>query len=340
MPSSDARRPPTPNAESAAPESPAAVLANLPHAPNRGTLRFFQKTGSPEVIGPALEAAGGRFFDHVVDPEVATRVVTHLAGFHGVLETKSGPAPPMVVHGDAHGTAYLAADEAMPPSVYYHELTHLLFDAYGYVTDRDADHDADATADDDLPTAVARERAYRRGDGSDPFVAATTPDAAHAANFELRRADPAVAPKAAAVHPRVAALADAVNASWWKLHRVHRTAPDELPAVLPRPCADAANDAAVHAHELAAAWGEVFLEEGAPSHPANWFFEHPELTAAFCRVVRPSDGVRRVANYLHGEFPERSPWTETPFPAVAASPARPDPVATWAASASTRVDPP
>ena len=347
MPSSDATRPPTPatpSADGADAGRPAAVLANLPHAPNEGELRFFGKEGDPEVIRETLETAGGRFFDRVVDPDVATRVVTHLAGFHGVLQTRTGTAPPMVVHGDAHGTAYLAVGDDTPPAAYYHELAHLLFDAYGYVTDRDAAGDAGAENDArecELSTAVARERAYRRGDGSDPFVDAPTPDAAGAANLELRRADPAVAPKAAASHSAVASLAAAVNASWWKIHRTRRDAPERLDAVLPKPRDAAVNDVSVHAHELAAVWAEVFLEDGTPTHPANWFFEHPELTAAFCRVVRPSNGVCRVANYLHREFPDRSPWAETPFPDLSNG-GEPSAVvvAEWAASASARVGTP
>lgn len=344
MPSSDARRsetPSTPSADSADAGNPRDVLANLPHAPDRGELRFFGKVGTPAVIREALEAAGGRFFDHVVDGDVAMRAVTHLAGFHGVLETRTGTAPPMVVHGDTHGTAYLAVDDATPPRAYYHELAHLLFDAYGYVTDRDAS-DGDACprggdGDGELPTAVARERAYRRGDGPDPFVDAPAADAAGAANLELRKADPAVAPKAAASHPHVASFAVATNASWRKIHRTRRTAPERLETVLPKPRGDDANVVSVHAHELAAVWTEVFLEDGVPSHPANWFFEHPELTAAFCRVVRPSSGVCRVANFLHREFPERSPWVETPYPGLSDRGGPPNVVAEWAASASSRI---
>ena len=338
--SSDTSRLPTsetPNADAA---SPATVLATLPHAPSEGPLRFFGKAGDPDVIRPALATHGGHFFAHVVDPDVATRAATHLAGFHGVLRTRTGTAPPMVVHGDAHGTAYLAAGDDTPAAAYYHELAHLLLDAYGYVTDRDADGDAESGAVADvsvrgLSTAAARERAYRRGDGPDPFVDAPSPGAPRAANFELRRADPAVAPKAAATHPDVTSLADAVNASWRKIHRVRRVSPERLSELLPKPGRADANVVSVHAHELAAVWAEVFLEDGAPSHPANWFFEHPELTAAFCRVVRPSEGVCRVANYLHREFPERSPWSETPFPDLRAD--GEDAVAAWTASAASRV---
>ena len=363
MPPSDAiPRPipsPTPNADHADAGTPAEVLACLSHVPNRGPLRFFGKVGTPEVIGDALTTHGGRFFAHVCDDGVAMRAATHLAGFHGVLETRSGTAPPMVVHGDAHGTAYLAAGDDTPPGAYDHEFTHLLFDAYGYVTDRDALHDdssgagadAGAAADGDAAaagegspaTAVGRERAYRRGSGPDPFVEAPTPDASGASNLELRQADPAVAPKAAASHPDVAALADAVNASWWKIHRTARESPERLPAVLPRPGGDDANVVSVHAHELAAVWGEVFLEGGTPTTPANWFFEHPELTAAFCRVVRPSSGVCRVANHLHRAFPDRSPWAETPYPTLADADGdddAPDVATRWAAAASTWVGTP
>ncbi len=351
MPPSDAARPQTPETGSGsdAAASPAAVLAALPHAPREGPLGFFGKQGDPEAIRPALEAAGGRFFDRVVAPDVATRTVTHLAGFHGVLQTRTGTAPPMVVHGDAHGTAYLAVDDDAPPEAYYHELAHLLFDAYGYVTDRGATDGPEAAGDTDAagdageagdteatPTAAARERAYRRGEGSDPFVCAPPADAPGASNLELRRADPTVAPKAAAFHPDVASLADAVNASWRAIHRARRDDPGRLSAVLPKPGCEDANVVSVHAHELAAVWAEVFLEDGTPSHPANWFFEHPRLTAAFCRVVRPSDGVCRVANSLHRTFPERSPWDATPFPEMADD-EEAAVAAAWAASASTRV---
>ena len=331
MPSPDAPHRPTPDSSPSSPTSnadradagtPDEVLASLPHAPNSGPLRFFGKTGTPEAIGDALTTHGSRFFARVCDDDVAMRAVTHLAGFHGVLETRSGTAPPMVVHGDAHGTAYLAVGDDTPPGAYYHELTHLLFDAYGYVTDRDVRYDdsagskADGDGKDGRTTAVGRERAYRRGEGPDPFVAAPSPGASGASNLELRRADPAVAPKATASHPDVAALADAVNASWRRIHRTARDAPGRLSEVLPRPGGDDANVVSVHAHELAAVWGEVFLEEGTPSAPANWFFEHPGLTAAFCRVVRPSPGVCRVANHLHRAFPDRSPWDETPYPSL------------------------
>ena len=357
MSPSDAPRRPTPFSSLSSPArrgdagTPDEALASLPYAPDGGPLRVFSKTGTPAVIRDALTTHGGRFFARVVDDGVAMRAVTHLAGFHGVLETRTGTAPPMVVHGDAHGTAYLALGDDTPPGAYYHELTHLLFDAYGYVTDRDvsragADDPAAAGGTDaeaeDTRTAVGRERAYRRGEGPDPFVAAPSPDAPGAANLELRRAAPAVAPKAAASHPDVAALADAVNASWRRIHRTAREAPERLPEVLPRPGGDDANVASVHAHELAAVWGEVFLEEGVPSHPANWFFEHPELTAAFCRVIRPSPGVRRVANHLHRAFPDRSPWAETPYPSSddGGDGDASDVVARWAADARRRVGAP
>lgn len=113
--------------------------------------------------------------------------------------------------------------------------------------------------------------------------------------------------------PEVEALFSEVNDSFERAAAYD----GELEEIAPKAADRGADNCLVDAGEFGAHFHAVMQQES-NTRPANWFFEHGETARAYCEVFDPSVEKRELANHLHREFPEESPWDDQPFPDVEA----------------------
>lgn len=186
----------------------------------------------------------------------------------------------------AFGKATFEVQATRGSRCFHHEFGHGVADAYGFGISVDAARETDIRYDTDETNFV--EIDLSRDDIDE---------------FKLTQKEGIDAPD------EILRLVEAVNQAWIKIQRTVQEGGDPDEVVVYN------NYGSITAHEVLAQLHEEMQTDKLPVRThANFFHEHPELTAAYVAVFEPADRMKDLLTYLYNDNPENPAFDSDPYP--------------------------
>jgi hypothetical protein len=222
--------------------------------------------------------------ENIKNPEVAQTMFDNIGELF-VNDFRTG------INFSAGSTSDKASFEVQPvrrDETFQHEFGHAIADGYGFGVSTDA----------------AREGDIKYDPQDENFVPVNL-DRDDVDEFRLTQQEGQDAP------PEIERLMDATNEAWTKMQETYANNPDDIDDVVLRD-----NYGSISAHETLAQMHETMQTDRLPTTGhANFFDEHPEMTAAYIDVAEPSDRMKDLISHMHSDRgAENSPFDTNPYP--------------------------